>query len=258
VEGDQLGSPGPVPTPEDQRPIPPPPPSFRLEGLVLCDTARPEPVTVDSIHFSDEGIGVVRYRGEQPRVLPWTSVTAQVVERWAGGAIPESWVDQTYDGPNPAPPPPAGRTARGKGTIRARRGTKGSDGGTGSPVARVGSGAIIGIRTPYGSYRFLFPGGDPADLSRRVADFAVRHQGPIGASTVTRVVTWGQDIERRQSVRPDPVPTGWARARPILTILLVVFLGTVITLILLQSAGAVHLPLLGGSGQQSLPPLRSR
>jgi hypothetical protein len=91
-----------------------------------------------------------------------------------------------------------------------------------------------------------------------VAAFAVRHQGPTGASTVTRVVAWGQDIERRQSVRPAPTPTGWYRIRPILTVLLVVLIGVVVALILLQSAGTVHLPLLGGSGQQSLPALRSR
>jgi hypothetical protein len=72
------------------------------------------------------------------------------------------------------------------------------------------------------------------------------------------VVAWGQDIERRQSVRPDPVPVGWARVRPILTVLLVVFIGVVVTLILLQSAGTIHLPLLGGSSQQSLPALRIR
>jgi hypothetical protein len=271
-------------------------------------------VTVDSIVFGDDGIGVVRYRGEQPRVLPWASVTAHVVERWVGGAIPDGWVNHDRNGLDEAAPSPE-RTARAKGSgghtgrsgglrgrsgglrgrsgglrgrsgglrgrsggLRGRsdgnggrngahggrRGARGSGGdrdpagGTGAPVARVGAGALISIRTPYGSYRFLFPGGDPAELSRRVAAFAVRHQGPTGASTVTRVVAWGQDIERRQSVRPDPVPVGWARVRPILTVLLVVFIGVVVTLILLQSAGTIHLPLLGGSSQQSLPALRIR
>jgi hypothetical protein len=216
-------------------------------------------VTVDSIVFSDEGIGVIRYRGEQPRVLPWTSVTAHVIERWAGGAIPRGWVDQSRNGVDPGPPAPerpAARTRRrGRGTTQGT--TSDATGGTGAPVARVGAGALIGIRTPYGSYRFLFPGGDPADLSHRVSAFAVRHHGPTGASTVTRVVAWGQDIERRQSVRPAPTPTGWNRVRPILTVLLIVFIGVVVALILLQSAGTVHLPVLGGSGQ-SLPALRSR
>jgi hypothetical protein len=264
VEGDQLESPRSATPSEGLPPIPPPPPPFRLEGLVLCDGARPQPVTVDSIHFSDDGIGVIRYRGEQPRVLPWTSVTAHVVERWVGGAIPRSWVDQNRNGVGPGPTAPeqdAARTRR-RGRLRGRGTDRGTTSeamnGTGAPVARVGPGALIGIRTPYGSYRFLLPGGDPADLSRRVAAFAVRHQGPTGASTVTRVVAWGQDLERRQSVRPAPTPSGWNRIRPILTVLLVVFVGIAITLILLQSAGTVHLPLLGGSGQQSLPALRSR
>ena len=215
-------------------------------------------MTVDSIVFSDEGIGVIRYRGEQPRVLPWTSVTAHVIERWAGGPSPAvgwlrvatEWTRTTRSGRR------AARTRRrGRGTTQGT--TSHATGGAGAPVARVGAGALIGIRTPYGSYRFLFPGGDPADLSRRVAAFAVRHHGPTGASTVTRVVAWGQDIERRQSVRPAPTPTGWNRVRPILTVLLIVFIGVVVALILLQSAGTVHLPLLGGSGQ-SLPALRSR
>ncbi|HEX3980393.1 MAG TPA: hypothetical protein VHW93_04180 [Acidimicrobiales bacterium] len=260
MEGDQLESPRSVPTSEGQPPIPPPPPAFQLEGLVLCDGARPEPVTVDSIIFSDDGIGVVRYRGEQPRYLPWTSVTAHVVERWVGGAIPPGWVDQNQNGVDPGPPAPVRRTARTRRRRRGRgRGTAGTPTtGTGAPVARVGTGALIGIRTPYGSYRFLFPGGDPADVSRRVAAFAVRHHGPTGASTVTRVVAWGEDIERRQSVRPAPVRAGWYRVRPILTVLLVVFIGLVVALILLQSAGTIHLPVLGGSGQQSLPALRTR
>ena len=88
----------------------------------------------------------------------------------------------------------------------------------------------------------------PAELSRRVTDFAVRHQGPGAASSVTRVVAWGQDVERRQSSRPAPRPVGWTRVQPYLILLVVVFVGVVVTLILLQSAGTIHLPLLGGSG----------
>jgi hypothetical protein len=112
----------------------------------------------------------------------------------------------------------------------------------------VDAGALIGIQTLYGTYRFLYPGGDPSELSQRVTAFAVRHQGPKAASTVTRVVSWGQDVERRQTARQTAKPVGWARARPYLVIVLVVFLAAVVTLILLQSAGAIHLPVLGGSG----------
>ena len=135
------------------------------------------------------------------------------------GAGPEPWV-----GSPPAPPPPV------------------------PPLPRVEAGALIGIQTAYGTYRFLYPGGDPAELSRRVTEFAVRHQGPGAASSVTRVVSWGQDVERRQSSRPAPRPVGWTRVQPYLILLVVVFVGVVVTLILLQSAGTIHLPLLGGSG----------
>ena len=99
----------------------------------------------------------------------------------------------------------------------------------------MAAGALIGIQTSYGTYRFLFPGGDPAELSRRVTAFAVRHQGPAAASTVTRVVDWGHDVERRQSRRPPPKPAGWARVQPYLVVLLLVFIASVVTLILLQS-----------------------
>jgi hypothetical protein len=56
---------------------------------------------------------------------------------------------------------------------------------------------------------------------------------------------------------------GWARVQPYLVVGLVVILVTAVTLILLQSAGTIHLPLLGGSGGSgsgtgSVGSLRSR
>ena len=205
--------------------------TIRLQGLVLLDSAGTEPVTIEAMLFADDGIGVIRTRGERPRVLPWSSLSAHAVEKWVGGEIPAHWLSQEaggglepWAGPAPAPPAPS------------------------PPRPRVAAGALIGIQTPYGTYRFLYPGGDPADLSRRITAFAVRHQGPSAASSVTRVVAWGEDAERRQSDRLVPKPAGWARVQPYLVVLLLVFLGVVVTLILLQSAGTIHLPLLGGSG----------
>ena len=210
-------------------PAGPTPPTVRLEGLVLLDTAASEPVAVEAVLFADDGIGVIRTRGERPRVLPWSSLSAHAVEKWVGGEIPAGWLQQDPESRQEpwieSPPPTLPRS---------------------SP--RVDAGALIGIQTSYGTYRFLYPGGDPAELSRRVTEFAVRHRGPSGASTVTRVVAWGQDAERRQADRPAPRPVGWHRVRPYLVVLLLVFLGVVVTLILLQSAGSIHLPLLGGSG----------
>jgi hypothetical protein len=206
--------------------------TVRLEGLVLLDTAGTEPVAIEAMLFADDGIGVIRARGDRPRVLPWTSLSAHAVEKWVGGEIPAHWLQpgdtgggqEPWAGTAPVPPPPP------------------------PPRPRVAAGALIGIQTSYGTYRFLFPGGDPAELSRRVTAFAVRHQGPAAASTVTRVVDWGHDVERRQSRRPPPKPAGWARAQPYLVVLLLVFIASVVTLILLQTAGTIHLPLLGGSG----------
>jgi hypothetical protein len=212
----------------------PAPPTVRLEGVVLLDTAASEPVAIEAVLFADDGIGVIRRRGERPRVLPWSSLSAHAVEKWVGGEIPAGWLHRDLESRQepwilvspPAAAPPT------------------------SP--RVGAGALIGIQTSYGTYRFLYPGGDPAELSRRVTAFAVRHHGPSGASTVTRVVAWGQDAERRQADRQAPGPVGWHRVRPYLVVLLLVFLGAVVTLILLQSAGSIHLPLLGGSGSGTI------
>lgn len=232
AEGDQ---------PDSQRdafagrpPLGPAPPTVRLEGVVLLDTASSEPVAIEAVLFADDGIGVIRRRGERPRVLPWSSLSAHAVEKWVGGEIPAGWLHRDLESRQepwilvspPATPP--------------------------RPSPRVAPGALIGIQTSYGTYRFLYPGGDPAELSRRVTAFAVRHRGPSGASTVTRVVAWGEDAERRQAGRPAPGPVGWHRVRPYLVVLLLVVLGVVVTLILLQSAGSIHLPLLGGSGSGTI------
>jgi len=40
--------------------------------------------------------------------------------------------------------------------------------------------------------------------------------------------------------------SGWSRVRPWLVVLLAVVVATAVTVILLQSAGVIHLPFLGG------------
>jgi hypothetical protein len=229
AEGDQLDTPGAAVVGPPQRDTPVPP-SIRLEGLVMLDSAATEPVVIEAMFFADNGVGVVHNRGERPRILPWSALSAHAVEKWVGGEIPPHWLLRSAEDegrepwlvPHPVAPP--------------------------APTPRVGAGALIGIQTPYGTYRFLYPGGDPSELSRRVTAFAVRHQGPEAASSVTRVVTWGKDVERRQTARETPKQVGWSRVQPYLVIALIVVLATVVTLILLQSAGVIHLPLLGGSG----------
>ena len=52
----------------------------------------------------------------------------------------------------------------------------------------------------------------------------------------------------------------WSKIQPYLVVLLIVFIATSVTLILLQSSGAIHLPFLGGANSGSLERLvlRSR
>ena len=220
-------------------PGPPRPPGFpgdpvpfRLEHLILIGAVGTEPVPISAMTFGDDGIGVIRYAGELPRVLPWASVTAHAVEAWQGGAIPEWWVDPELNR-DEASDVPAGLIL--------------DPGATSRPHLHAESGALIVVQTPTGIYRFIQPGGDAQSLAGRVTAFVMRHQGPAGASTATRAVAWGHDVERRKSQRPPEKPTRWIRMRPYLTVLLVVFVIALITLILLQSAGTVHLPFLGGS-----------
>jgi hypothetical protein len=208
---------------------------FRIEHLILLGATGTEPVDINAMTFGDDGIGVIRYAGELPRVLPWTSVAAHAVEPWQGGEIPEWWVDPELNRDDAGAVP--GLVTDPSATSRAR--------------LQAESGALIVVQTATGVYRFILPGGDPRDLSGRVTAFAVRHQGPSAASSVTRVVAWGQDAERRKSRRPPQKPSRWLRLRPYLAVLLILFVAAVIALILLQSAGTVHLPYLGGSNSTS-------
>jgi hypothetical protein len=209
---------------------------FRIEHLILLGVTSTEPVDIHAMTFGNDGIGVIRYPGELPRVLPWTSVAAHAVEPWQGGEIPEWWVDPELNRGDEASGLP-GVITDPAATSRA--------------VLRAESGALIVVQTATGVYRFILPGGNPRDLAGRVTAFAVRLQGPSAASSVTRVVAWGQDAERRKRRRPPQKPSLWLRLRPYLAVLLVLFVATVIALILLQSAGTVHLPYLGGSNATS-------
>ena len=180
--------------------------------------------------FGDDGIGVTRHVGERPRMLPWASVAAHAVEPWNGGAVPEWWVDPELnrDGPPTGPAPVVTDPTA-----------------TSRPRPHTDPGALIVVQTATGVHRFLLAGADARDLSTRVGAFAVRHQGVAPGGT--RVVAWGLDAERRKTERPPAKPPTWPRIRPYLVVALVLFIVTAVTLILLQSAGTVHLPFLGGS-----------
>ena len=213
---------------------PPGPKPLTVTGLLLLDPHGYDPTFVDSVVIDDRGIGVVRRRGEQPRLLPWESVVAHAVEPWGGGVIPAWWTDPARQRPDASAPVPGGPGA-----------TLVEEADTGKRLPHAGPGALISVQTRTGTYRFLRSGADPTDLSRRIGAVAMRHQGPAGMSTVTTVAP----RRLRRAHR-----TGWARVRPYLVVLLVVVVVTAVTLILLQSAGTIHLPFLGG-GASSAPGL---
>jgi hypothetical protein len=214
-----------------------PPDQFRLENLLLLDADDTDAVPIDSVTFAEGGVGVVSARGERPRVLPWSSVLSHVVEPWSGGVIPEWWVDPELNRRGPAPVPASSVTD----PVATNRPEPGQE-----------SDALIGIQTPTQTYRFLIPGGNVPEISRLVTAFALRYQGPDGASSVTRVVRWGQDAERRSEPRPQKRGVTWSDVQPFLVVALIIFLCVAVTLILLQSAGTIHLPYLGGYGSGAI------
>jgi hypothetical protein len=209
-------------------------PALRLDGPLLLDSAGSDPVGIEAIVFADDGIGVIRSPGDQPRVLPWSAVSAHMVERWAGGVIPDHWVEPQLNG------------AHGSQVPQGPQVQVTENGGRVLPQADRG--AVIAVRTPFGTYRFLVPGGDPNALSNRITDFAVRHQGLGGVPPVTTVARPRRGNDRRQGSRSAQAPTPWTKVQPYLVLALILFIATAVTLILLQSAGTIHLPYLGGAG----------
>jgi hypothetical protein len=223
-----------------------PPPAFRLDGLLLLDSVGNDPVAIEAITFDDEGIGVIRSSGDRARVLPWSLVSAHVVERWAGGVIPAWWVEPQFFR---ADPPDLGSSSL------TRPGT------TSRALPYAEPGAVIAIQTPFGTYRFLHPGSDPNHLSHRMTDFAVRHQGLSGVPSVTTVASARRGSDRRQGSRSVRPVSSWSRVQRYLVAGLILFIAVAVTLILLQSAGTIHLPFLGGRNPGAIGaigPIRTR
>jgi len=216
---------------------PPTPEPIRLDGLLLLSNDPANPLHVDGISLVLDGQGVqVSAAGDEPRVLPWTSLATHVVEPWRGEVTPEWWIDPELN--------------RVEDPIDPEDMVTDPD-ATNRPLPHIDSGALISLQTPFATYRFLVPAGDPADLGPRVAALALSHQGPSGAPSVTTVAT-----------RPtDTGPAGgitWRQVQPVLVVLLVAFLVAAVVLILLQSAGDIHLPFLGGANPGSIGLLRRR
>ena len=206
-----------------------------VTSLLLLDPHGNDPTRVDSVVVNDLGFGVIRRRGEAPRLLPWGSVVTHAVEPWGGGVIPD-WRVGTVEGPAEGPVlVPEVASSQPADPLTDHR-----------HLPHAEAGALISVRTRTGTYRFLREGADPVDLAVRIGAFAVRQQGPTGLSTVTTVAP--ARLRRGYDGR-----SGWVRVRPILGVLLVVIIITAVTLILLQSAGVIHLPFLGGT-TLSAPP----
>lgn len=108
----------------------------------------------------------------------------------------------------------------------------------------IGPGPLLSLQTQGGTYRLIHPGGDVATLGKRVDSFAVLHHGPSAHSTVTRA-TGGP-----ASTSPS---WPWPKIRPWALLVAGVVVATLIVLILLQSAGAIHLPFLGGPATSAPP-----
>lgn len=222
-------------------------PPLELHDVLLLDSTAKEPIPIAVLTFGDDGIGVTRSAGEQARVLPWTAVEMHLIEGWGGGVIPEWWVDPELN---------QGRTSS------QRPGAILDPDATSRILPSAEAGAMISVRTSTGLFRFLLPKGDPRAISRRVDYFSVRHRGPDQVSAATTVVSRsGAHALAGHGVRGarragDPSPT-WARVRPwlIVALILVLLVGAVI--ILLQSAGRIHLPWLGGTSPSALQPLHA-
>jgi hypothetical protein len=100
-------------------------------------------------------------------------------------------------------------------------------------------GALVTYRTQHATYRFGVPRADPGALGYLVEQLGHGYVSGRGGPT--------------PAVEP-PAPAASAieervrRLRPVLVVVLVVVLVLMVTLILLQSAGVIHLPWLGGNG----------
>ena len=208
-----------------------------ITGLLLLDPHGNAPTSVESLTFDDDGIGVVRIHGQAPRVLPWDSVITHAVEPWAGGVIPEWWVEATPPRDEPSESletDPVGRALAGTVT-------------SSHLLPHADAGALISIQTRTGTYRFLRSGAQASELAPRITEFTIHHQGPSGVSTVTTVAA-GRSLHGSASGRST-----WSRVRPWLMVLMVVVIAAAVTAILLQSAGVIHLPYLGSSSSTAGP-----
>jgi len=108
-------------------------------------------------------------------------------------------------------------------------------------------GAVVSVRGPGRTYRFVAPGQDPVTLGFVLEGIRRPPPGPrsVAAATAPGPRPRGP---RHRGGRGRRGASGLDRWRPFLVVALIVVLAGSVALVLAQSAGAIHLPLLGGSG----------
>lgn len=157
------------------------------------------------------------------------------------------------DGVDLVGPDDRGVTARGLSLSVDRSGI--AVGPPGSPPQVIGWDSVDGWRVDPGAggailtlgshgrlARFFAPGWDPGDLGRLVE---AARGGPVagpegtGGGSVGPAAPIGARRRRAE---------GFARWQPLLVVVLVLVLAVSVALVLAQSAGAIHLGFLGGTG----------
>jgi len=193
---------------------------FTLRGLLLVGPRGEHPVAVDGLTFAADGIAVTRTRGGATRILAWDDVTAHAVEPWPGGTVPARWLTEGID-----------------------ESADQIEGSSDDGMPYVAAGVLLSVQTPAGTYRFVRPGLDPTPVAHRFDSFVVHHHGPQAASSVTRAAG-------RSHLMAPPGVRGpvWRRLRPVVIVVAAVLAIALVSLVLLQSAGVIHLPILGGPG----------
>jgi hypothetical protein len=209
-----------------------------LDDVVLLppgDDAR-RAVSGVAVAVDASGVTLASTATHVPRVLPWSALETYVVE--PVDATPARWWEdpELRDPEDPERGGPEGVTPRPAPPRRRQDLVRGS-------AAQRGS--LVSLRTAAGTYRLLVPGADSDALAARLRPLAAAHLPPEALPTVTTAV--------RPAATPA-APTTWQRVRPVLAVLAAVLAAAAITVILLQSAGAVHLPFLGGTGPTAFAP----
>jgi len=106
-------------------------------------------------------------------------------------------------------------------------------------------GTVITVQTAERLFRFAAPGGDPVAIGHEMGQLARTHEsaGRAGAAPIAGDTAGGPVAPVAD--RPGDSLAHW---QPVLVTVLILALATAVALVLAQSAGAIHLPLLGGYG----------